>query len=58
MKIMGFVLITISLLISIFIYKFRIGKINDTFVLNHKNLFVTAFVVLWFLGMYMIITLK
>ena len=54
MKIIGFCLIAISLLISIFIYKFRIGKINDTLVLNHKNLFLTIFVILWFAGIYMI----
>lgn len=50
---MGFILITLSLLTLIFIYKFRTGKIDDTFVVNHKNLFVTVFVVLWFLGIYM-----
>lgn len=54
MKIIGFGLIAISLLMSILIYKFRVGKINDTFVLNHKNLFLTIFVVLWFTGIYMI----
>lgn len=54
MKIIGFGLIAISLLMSIFIYRFRSGKINDNFVLNHKNLFLTIFFILWFTGIYMI----
>lgn len=54
MKIIGFGLIAISLLMLIFIYRFRSGKITDTFVLNHKNLFLTFFVILWFAGIYMI----
>lgn len=53
-KVIGFILIIISFATLLVVYRFRTGKIDDTFIVNHLNILMIIFSICFIGGLLLI----